>query len=154
MSAQPAPLSPTRGQVRRRGPNRKGVLTLEAVRALYAAGHTQDEIAEKLDVSQYKVWYFMRKHGIATRLQIKRDQTGAKNHVWTGDNATYLAAHQRVYRARGKASHCEHCGASDDRMYHWANVSGNYLDVSDFIQLCVSCHRKFDAGKRKASNGR
>lgn len=144
MNAQLAPLSPTREQVRRRGPNRKGVLTLDAVRALYEAGHTQAEIADRLDVSQYKVWFFMRKHGMTARVAAKRDQAGDRNHVWTGDEASYLAAHKRVYRARGKPQLCEHCGANDDRMYHWANVSGRYTDVSDYIRLCVPCHRAYD----------
>jgi hypothetical protein len=157
MNAQLVPLSPTRGYIggkptRKGVPNRKGVLTVEAVCALYEAGHTQDEIADRLDVSQYKVSYFMKHNGIATRVAAKRNQTGDRNHVWSGDQPSYLAAHKRVYRARGKACKCEHCGASDDQMYHWANVSGNYADINDFIQLCVSCHRKFDASKREAGN--
>jgi hypothetical protein len=148
VNEQHAPLSQDRGYVRRRGPNRKGVLTLEAVTTLYEAGHTQDEIAKQLDVSQYKVWYFMRAHGLKTRPQIKRDQTGDRNHVWTGDKASYLAAHKRVYRTRGKPRLCEHCGANDERMYHWANVTGRYTDVSDYVRVCVPCHRAFDAARR------
>lgn len=148
MNAQLTPLSATRGQVRRRGPNRKGVLAVETVRVLYEAGHTQDEIAEKLDVSQYKAWYFMRKHGMTARVAAKRDQAGDRNHVWTGDEASYLAAHKRVYRTRGKPQLCEHCGTDDDRMYHWANVSGHYTDVTDYVRLCVPCHRAFDAARR------
>jgi hypothetical protein len=127
------------------------MLTVNAVRSLYESGHTQEEIAARLDVSQYKVSFFMRRHGIKARIAAKRDQAGERNHVWAGDHPSYLAAHKRVYRARGKACRCEHCGADDDRMYHWANVSGNYADINDFIQLCVSCHRKFDAAKRERS---
>ena len=33
--------------------------------------------------------------------------------------------------------------------YHWANVSGKYLrDISDWIQLCVKCHKQFDIERR------
>lgn len=158
MSAQLAPLSPTRGYcngkpTRAGVPNRKGVLTVEAVRSLYEAGHTQDEIAERLDVSQYKISYFMKRNGIPTRVAAKRNQRGENNHVWTGDNASYVACHKRVHRLRGSAFGCGVCGSKEDKLYHWANLTGDYLDVMDFMSMCVKCHRKFDNDRRKANGG-
>jgi hypothetical protein len=153
-----APLSITRGycgvEVRRRGPNRKGVLTVDAVRSMYAAGHTQDEIAVAFDVSQYKVGFFMRRNGIKARVAAKRDQRGALNHTWAGNKATYLAAHKRVYRTRGKAFGCGKCGSQEDQKYHWANLTGDYLNPMDFMSMCVSCHRRYDNERRRINDGK
>lgn len=154
MNAQPAPLSPDRGYVRRRGPNRKGVLTVESVRALYEAGHTQQEIADQLDVTQFKVSYFMKRNGIPTRKAAKRDQKGDRNHVWTGDEASYVACHKRVHRLRGAAFGCGKCGSQEDQKYHWANLTGDYLDPMDFMSMCVSCHRLYDNERRRLNGGK
>lgn len=59
----------------------------------------------------------------------------------------YTTIHRRVYRDRGKAKICEHCHRLDQKRYEWANVSGNYYDVNDYIQLCTKCHRKMDSEK-------
>jgi hypothetical protein len=61
--------------------------------------------------------------------------------------------HQAVEKVRGSAKDhgCEHCGKTETRYYHWANVSGNYTDVYDYISLCVPCHYKYDAPKRAAA---
>lgn len=57
---------------------------------------------------------------------------------------TYVAVHLWLHRKYGKASRCEHC-KQDKHLYHWANISGEYRrDISDWKQLCVSCHRKMD----------
>lgn len=56
----------------------------------------------------------------------------------------YASYHRRVYRKKGKATKCEKCHTLDAKQYEWANVSGRYEDVDDYIQLCVSCHKKFD----------
>ena len=61
------------------------------------------------------------------------------------------AFHQAVYKVRGKASRCDSCGTREKRMYHWANITGDYGNVWDFDSLCVPCHYKFDAAKRKAA---
>lgn len=54
--------------------------------------------------------------------------------------------HQAVVKARGRAAEhgCTHCGTTEDRVYHWANVSRNYEDVNDYIPLCVPCHYRYD----------
>lgn len=62
----------------------------------------------------------------------------------------YATVHNRVRAARGSAFGCSHCLTTEDRVYHWANVSGNYDDVSDYINLCVPCHDRFDRNKSKA----
>ena len=59
----------------------------------------------------------------------------------------YVTAHKAVRKTRGLAFGCEHCGTVEDRMYHWANVSGDYWNVEDYINLCAPCHDKFDRGE-------
>lgn len=72
----------------------------------------------------------------------------AENGMWKGSEASLIAKHTFVVRRLGKPQRCEHCGTTEKRMYHWANISGNYLrDVSDYIRLCVPCHKRFDLRK-------
>lgn len=60
-----------------------------------------------------------------------------------GDSVGYDALHDWVNRHKGKAARCCHCGTK--RNVHWANVSHEYRrDLSDYMSLCVSCHRKYD----------
>jgi hypothetical protein len=59
----------------------------------------------------------------------------------------YTRAHKRVYAARGKAFGCAMCNTRESRMYHWANISGRYNDVNDYVSLCVPCHDDFDRAK-------
>ncbi len=55
----------------------------------------------------------------------------------------YVRAHELVRKNRGKAIACIN-GCLGRTMYHWANISGNYWDVSDYQNMCVPCHDKFD----------
>jgi len=64
---------------------------------------------------------------------------------WKGEKASYVAHHQWVRRYLGKPQKCEHCKTTANRMYHWANVSGEYFrELSDWVRLCVPCHSKHD----------
>jgi hypothetical protein len=58
----------------------------------------------------------------------------------------------RVGAARGRPSHCSICDTtSSETKYEWANLTGNYQDVNDYARMCVTCHRRFDAARRKAT---
>lgn len=116
------------------------------VLAMYCErGMTQQEIADALDVTQRAVKLFMKRHNIPQRPQIKRDQRAERNDSWKGDSVGYKAAHQRVYRARGRPQKCEKCGTtSPAKRYHWASISRKYHDPSDYMRLCSSCHFKHD----------
>lgn len=82
--------------------------------------------------------------GKATRFTSDRT-TGANNAKWKGDNASYTAKHIWIKYHYGKADHCEDCGDDSERMYHWSNISGEYLrDRNDWQQLCVPCHKRYD----------
>jgi hypothetical protein len=70
---------------------------------------------------------------------------GPVNGRWRGDEAGYGAKHGWRVRNRPKAGFCADCGAEDKT--EWANISGEYRreDESDWIELCLSCHRRRDA---------
>ena len=61
-----------------------------------------------------------------------------------GKSSGYAAIHAWVRRYYGKAYRCEWCEEPSSR-FEWANVSGDYWrDIDDWLQLCTSCHRRFD----------
>lgn len=56
--------------------------------------------------------------------------------------------HREVERILGKPKKCENCGDTTKNKYDWANISGEYKDdITDYIRLCISCHRLYDFGK-------
>ncbi len=78
---------------------------------------------------------------------------------WKGDAATYGAKHNWLYKQVGKAVRCENPDCiyprrntkgvliSSPSRYEWANISGEYKrDKRDYVQLCPSCHRRYDGG--------
>ncbi len=74
-----------------------------------------------------------------------------KNSIhWKGDKVGYAGLHIWIKKQFGKASKCVVCDSRESRTYNWANISGEHRrDMSDYIQLCVSCHRKYDLGRKK-----
>ena len=120
-------------------------LPLKKVKQLYASGLTQEEVGEKLGVSQKVIWKFMGRNGLTARIAAKRDQWGEKNHKWKGPNASYKAMHLRMTKRFGQPKRCETCGTTDKRRsYDWANLTGRYDDTTDYRRLCRSCHCKLD----------
>lgn len=80
---------------------------------------------------------------------------GNENGMWKGDQASYHAKHMWIAYHYGKPKKCENCGTTEDRMYHWANISREYRrERSDWLRLCVPCHKGNDikalGGKIKA----
>jgi hypothetical protein len=80
------------------------------------------------------------------------DMTGKNHRFWKGDKAMYGTLHDWVAHHLGRPKLCKHCKSTDSlKRYQWANVSGKYLrDLSDWIRLCVQCHRKMDKNIRRA----
>ena len=76
--------------------------------------------------------------------------TGVNNINWKGDNASYAAKHIWVKYHYGNPQRCDHCKTTDKRMYHWANISGEYKrDRNDWLRLCVPCHKRADLHRRR-----
>jgi hypothetical protein len=125
-------------------------IDIERLRDLYASGHSQDECAVLLGVSQKAVCKAMRRHGLVTRPAIKRDQWGDRNHMWKGDQATRYAMHVRLYKRFGQEPECSVCGTTDQsKWYDWANLTGHYEDINDYRRMCRSCHRQYDKRRRE-----
>jgi hypothetical protein len=58
----------------------------------------------------------------------------------------YRGTHNWIERQLGKPQKCENCGITEDRRYHWANISGEYKrELDDWKRLCPPCHSKFDS---------
>ena len=111
---------------------------------LYETGLTQTKVAQKLNTTQKVIWHRFNEIKYKCRIAKKRDQFGPKNHMWKGDNAGYASLHRRVEIKRGKPRLCSKCGTTEAIEYNWANLTGNYADVNDYIRLCRSCHAKMD----------
>jgi transposase-like protein len=57
----------------------------------------------------------------------------------------YAYIHKWLKDNYGKANNCQHCGKLNAK-YHWALRKGFSYErnVENFIQLCISCHSKYD----------
>lgn len=72
-------------------------------------------------------------------------------------SVTYRTIHNWVIRHYGKASKCESNTCKGKSMkYEWALKKGySYAkEIENFIQLCASCHRKYDASDHGKTIGR
>lgn len=80
------------------------------------------------------------------REKMREINKGEKAYNWKGNRVGYKCLHSWVYCWKGKPQICEICGATKkQKKLHWANKSHKYLrDLSDWISLCVSCHKKYD----------
>jgi len=75
--------------------------------------------------------------------RLRGSNLGEKHARWIGDKISYKALHTWVNRHKGKAEKCIFCGST--KRVEWANKSKEYKrDLSDFIELCRSCHGKYD----------
>ncbi len=81
----------------------------------------------------------------------KHNMMGVKHPNWKGEEASYLAKHNRIKVRFGKADKCEGKNCKKiTKFYEWANKSGLYLTKrSDWIKLCRSCHRSYDMTPEK-----
>lgn len=90
------------------------------------------------------------KHSEASRQKLSdvlRGKLGAETRRWKGDDASYVAKHMWIKKMFGKANRCENpnCAYKNPKRYEWANLSGKHLrEITDYKQLCPSCHRKMD----------
>lgn len=70
---------------------------------------------------------------------------GKRSYLWKGEEAGYSAKHYWIRKYYGNASTCSNDSTHKSRRFEWANISGKYLrDISDYKQLCKSCHSKMD----------
>jgi hypothetical protein len=89
---------------------------------------------------------------------------GPESSRWVGDDVGYHGVHKRLRTTRGRPDRCDHCGTLDaGLLYEWAlNWEGDptttvdptngcdySVDLDDYVRLCSSCHRRFDAWHRR-----
>lgn len=73
---------------------------------------------------------------------------GKDSRRWKGDDAGYVAKHIWIVKHFGKATHCSLNPKHKAKRFEWHNVSGEHKRlISDYIQLCPSCHRFLEKGK-------
>ena len=123
-------------------------IDLENVIRLYESGMTQTEVAEKMGTTQKVICQRLKKAGYKSRVAAKRNQKGIVNHMWKGDQASYKALHYRVINRRGNPKKCAMCETTKAVRYEWANLTGHYERIDDYIRLCVKCHRRLDNPQR------
>lgn len=67
---------------------------------------------------------------------------------WKGNKVGYISLHEWIRKRKGNAKKCVLNPSHKSKRFEWANISGKYKrNVNDYIELCPSCHRKFDLGK-------
>ena len=121
---------------------------------------TQAEIGAHLGVGQHVIFNAMKRHGITARTAAKRNQWGEMNARWKGGEASKQAFHRRLYARYGKPIKCGKCGTESAKHYDYANLTGRYQDLSDYMPMCRSCHWKYDqkhlnfGGVKEVTNAR
>lgn len=77
--------------------------------------------------------------------KVHYNASGDANMEWLADKVGNSGLHKWVARHLGKPNLCDHCGTTTAKRFEWANKSGLYLrDLTDWLRLCTSCHRKYD----------
>lgn len=78
-------------------------------------------------------------------------KVGKDSHRWMGNKVGYHGIHKWINNLLGKAKKCSNkkcLGRSN--IFEWCNISGKYRrHISDWKQLCRSCHRKLDETPEK-----
>ncbi len=65
----------------------------------------------------------------------------------------YSAIHKWVKYHLGIIKECAYC--AENGRIEWANISGRYTrELTDYVPLCVKCHRKYDNWSFKAQGSR
>lgn len=112
--------------------------------------------AQKYRFKDTPVWNKGIKRWWSSSAQWKKKDprvTGENQHCWKGDDASYAAKHQWVYRNLESSPKCSQCDST--RFVQWANVSGEYKrEKSDWIRLCAKCHHRYDNLSEKMWNTR
>jgi len=76
------------------------------------------------------------------------------------NSSAYSKVHYWIKKEYGRPIKCEdsECSYKNPKRYEWANISGEYkYERSDWMQLCPSCHRKYDITdeiRKRMSEGR
>lgn len=74
-----------------------------------------------------------------------RKATGGEHGNWRGHAVGYHAAHEWLKRHLEKKGVCLTCRCEGRTEYAYLGTEGAYVrDVRMYVELCLSCHRRFD----------
>lgn len=77
----------------------------------------------------------------------RKDQRGENNPSWKGDGVGWNGIHWWLRRHHPKAGTCEECGRLGKTDWAFLHHPEPYTRVlSDYAELCRSCHVRFDRG--------
>jgi len=80
---------------------------------------------------------------IATEFKKGQKSWNADKKIWKGERKEYTKIHRWVRKQKGKPKKCARCGSIEKVV--WGNISQEYkYDVSDWMEICKSCHTKND----------
>lgn len=104
--------------------------------------------------SGYKTWLgkSFPKEVVEKMRQAKLGLRDENTSGWKGDKVSKSGLHNWVYKKLGYPNKCVHCGfeSENHKKIHWANKSHKYKrELSDWLRLCVPCHRKYDMTPKK-----
>lgn len=80
--------------------------------------------------------------------------SGSGHPGWKGRDVGYFGMHDRVRFWRGKADHCIHRAAigCTSQRFQWAHIHDSEpTDIYNYVAMCVTCHRGYDAPMRLAA---
>ena len=95
------------------------------------------------------------KYGEGNKGKPLPDRMNEGNSQWKGDDVGYQGLHAWMHKRLGKATKCSNplCEGKSKR-FEWANKSHEYKrDLDDWIELCKSCHMKYDKVLEKRWKG-
>lgn len=72
----------------------------------------------------------------------KKVNAKGRERRFIGTTTEYDKLHRHVREQRGSANKCGN-GCESSR-YQWANLTGDYDNVQDYIMMCEPCHIRFD----------
>ena len=106
--------------------------------------------------SRIPIWLHTPESKYKARIKLLERLSHEATHPrWKGAKAGYVSLHKWVYKHKGKPKKCSFCGLIKGKRLEWANKSNKYKrNLDDWIELCASCHRKYDFKQRieKADN--
>ena len=90
------------------------------------------------------------KKQISETLKNSDSNKNEKHHGWKGDKASYYAIHRWIRIHFIRPDYCEICLSKKVKRFEWANITGIYTrDREDYLNLCTTCHKKYDMNRRK-----
>lgn len=71
-----------------------------------------------------------------------------KHPRWKGDDVGYVAAHLWLIQHYPKSGICESCGEHRKTQHAFSGATGSWSrNRDDYLELCPSCHKRFDLAK-------